>query len=296
MKKRMTHPARVAYVDAIKPRKTASALPEASTMKTLTTFILLLAGIPALASPLFPMASVPDFTDGDGWHIVVGAGLEYETEYDGADDYSTEAEPGLIVQKRKGNQVWFLEGQELGWRGRIDDVWLLQGGLRLEGGREESESEALTGLGDTDDELTAMFEARRAIGGSWNNWVASRVMAGGSDIGWLGVLAAGKTIEAGSPGSAVDVFLFTTFGSDAFINRDFGVTETQAANSGLAATDISGGYRSVGVQAAGRWRIGDSWQLQAEAAYERYSSDIADSPIAVDDYEAEIGLSLLYRF
>ena len=53
---------------------------------------------------------------------------------------------------------------------------------------------------------------------------------------------------------------------------------------------------SAGIQVAGRWRFGDNWQLQAEAGYEKYNSDIADSPIALDDYEAEIGISVLYRF
>ncbi len=265
-------------------------------MRILTTTVLLLICLPAMAAPLFPMASVPDVTDGDGWRIVLGAGFEYESEYDGSDDYGVEAEPGFIVQKRNGDQVWFLEGQELGWRARVSDLWLLQGGLRFEEGREESESDRLSGLGDTDDELMGMVEVRRAIGDSWNNWFASRLMAGGSDIGWLGVLAAGKTVRAGSPGSSVDLFVFSTFASDTFINRDFGVTTEQSATSGYAATDISGGYRSIGVQAAGRWRFGDSWQLQAEAGYERYNSDIANSPIALDDYEAEIGVSLLYRF
>ena len=99
-----------------------------------------------------------------------------------------------------------------------------------------------------------------------------------------------------SPGSAIDVFLFSTFASDTFINRDFGVTAEQSVTSGLASTDLGSGYRSIGIQAAGRLRFGKSWQLQAEAGYEMYNSDIADSPIVVDDYEAEIGLSLLYRF
>jgi outer membrane scaffolding protein for murein synthesis (MipA/OmpV family) len=47
---------------------------------------------------------------------------------------------------------------------------------------------------------------------------------------------------------------------------------------------------------AGRWRIGDNWQLQAEAGYEKYSSEISESPLTLNDYEAEIGISLLYRF
>ena len=265
-------------------------------MKNCIIIASLLLAATAGAETLFPMPSVPDVTSGDGWTIALGAGTEYEAEYDGSDDYGTEFEPSAIIQKRNGNQIWFLEGQELGWRGLVNDRWLLQGGLRFEGGREEDEAPELAGLGDTDDELVAMVEVRRPIGTDWSNWGAARVMAGDSDIGTLGVIAVGHTFAAADPGMGIDVFAFTTFGSSAFINRDFGVDSSQSAGSGLPVTDISGGYRSVGIQAAGRWRFGENWQLQAEAGYEKYSSDIADSPIALDDFEAEIGVSILYRF
>ncbi len=252
-------------------------------------------GAPAAADTLFPMPSVPDITDADGWSFALGAGAEYEAEYDGSDEYGVELEPAVVVQRRQGNHVWFLEGQELGWRGRLNDVWLLQGGLRFEGGREESEAPELAGMGDTDDELVVMFETRRAIG-DWSNWVAGRIMAGGSDIGTLGIIAAGHTFAASRQGMGVDLFAFVTVASSAFINRDFGVSAGQSANSGYRVTDLGGGYRSAGIQAAGRWRFGDRWQLQAEAGIEQYNSDIADSPIALADYEAEVGISLFYRF
>ena len=251
---------------------------------------------PAGADVLFPMPSVPDVTDGDGWAFSIGGGFEYEAEYDGSDEYGAEAEPAFVIQRRSGNQVWFLEGQELGWRGLYADKWMLQGGLRFEGGREESESPALAGLGDVDDELMGMIEVRRALGDDWTNWAAARLMAGGSDIGTLGVVAAGHTFGANERGMGIDVFAFATFGSSEFVNRDFGITALQSANSGLPVTEIDGGYRSFGIQAVGRWRFGDSWQLQAEAGYEQYNSDIADSPIALDDYESEIGLTVIYRF
>ena len=50
-----------------------------------------------------------------------------------------------------------------------------------------------------------MAEVRRAIGNDWTNWGAARLMAGGSDIGWLGVLAAGHTFAAADPGMGVDL-------------------------------------------------------------------------------------------
>ena len=265
-------------------------------MRGLIAVALILMGGTANAETLFPMPSVPDVTDGDGWAFAIGAEVEYGAEYDGSDEYGTEVEPAFLIQRRDGDGMWFLEGPELGWRGRVNDVWLLQGGARFEGGREESESSALRGLGDVDDEIVAMAEVRRALGRDWANWGAARLMAGGSDIGWLAVLAAGRTFGASEAGMGIDLFAFATFGSDEFINRDFGITAEQSAGSGLSETTLDGGYRSLGIQAVGRWRVGDHWQLGVEAGYEKYSSDISDSPIALNDYEAEVGVSILYRF
>ena len=91
-------------------------------MKIVAVLTLTLLGAMASAETLFPMPSVPDVSDEDGWAIGLGAGFEYEAEYDGSDDYDVEAEPAVIVQYRQGNQMWFLEGQELGWRSRLDYI------------------------------------------------------------------------------------------------------------------------------------------------------------------------------
>jgi outer membrane scaffolding protein for murein synthesis (MipA/OmpV family) len=64
----------------------------------------------------------------------------------------------------------------------------------------------------------------------------------------------------------------------------------------LPVTDLDGGFRSVGISAIGRWSMGRRWQFGFEAGYERYSDDISDSPIAQEDYEAEAGVNVLYRF
>ncbi|MEM7283180.1 MAG: MipA/OmpV family protein [Pseudomonadota bacterium] len=258
-------------------------------------FFLATPGV-VFSDPLFPSPSVPDLTTEDGWSFGIGLGLEYETEYDGSDDYGVELDPGAVVQYRNGNQFWFLNGPELGWRSKIADSWLIQAGLRLEGDREESESPALAGLGDVEDEWTLMFEARRGFGTDWSNWLGARVMAGDGDIGVLGVLAAGHFFGANPSGNGVEAFVFATFGSSAFFNRDFGVTTQQSLDSGLPETDLSGGYRSLGIQVVGRWDLATHWQLVAEMGYEKYDNSISDSPIALDDFEAEAGVSVFYRF
>ena len=40
----------------------------------------------------------------------------------------------------------------------------------------------------------------------------------------------------------------------------------------------------------------ENWQIFGEAVYERYSSDIEDSPIARNNYEAEVGVGFIYIF
>jgi outer membrane scaffolding protein for murein synthesis (MipA/OmpV family) len=251
---------------------------------------------PGRAEALVPSPSVPALAEGDGWAVALGAAAEYEAEYDGSDDYGLEADPVVAAHWRRGDDLLFLEGNELGWRGLRAQRWLLQTGLRFEGGRDEDDADELEGLGDTDDELMAMGELRRGFGPDWRNWLAARLMAGDGDIGAIGILAAGHRFVGDRRGDGIEVFAFTTFATSDFINRDFGVTASQSENSGLEETDLDGGFRSVGVTAIGRWSFRERWQLGVEAGFERYSNDIADSPIAQDDYEVEVGVSLTWRF
>jgi hypothetical protein len=88
---------------------------------------------PALAAgptdeALVPLPSVLDFTGGDGWGVALGVSAEYESAYDGADETELEVEPAGAVHYRKGDHLFFWEGFELGWRGRLADVWLVQAG------------------------------------------------------------------------------------------------------------------------------------------------------------------------
>lgn len=250
------------------------------------------------AAALVPLPSVPDFTRGEGWGFALGAGIEYESAYDGSDEYEVEFDPAGALQWRSGDQMVFWEGYQLGWRGRIQDQWLLQTGLRYESGLEPDDSEdgALDGIAERDSHVAVFFEARRSLDEDWRNWVGTFVLGGESDFGWLGVLAAGHRFGQKRDGTGSEVYAFATFGTDSFINKDFGVTASDAASSGLTETDLSGGYRSVGITFVDRRNLTENLQLVLEAGYELYSSSIQDSPIARAEGEAEVGLSLLWRF
>jgi outer membrane protein len=247
---------------------------------------------------LVPLPSVLDFTRGDGWGVALGVGVEYETAYDGSDEYEFEIDPAGAIQWRTGNHLLFWEGMELGWRGRLADVWLVQAGARYEDGLEPDDSEdgALDGIEERDSHLVGFLETRRSIGEDWRNWIAGRVMGGESGFGWLGILAAGHRFGDQLDGSGTEVFIFSTFGTDDFINKDFGISAEDSAASGLAATELDGGYRSTGINLIHRRYITEHIHLIAAAEAELYSSDIGDSPIARDDYEAGLELSVVWHF
>ena len=263
---------------------------------------LLISG-PALAAEptteaLVPLPSVLDFTDGDGWGIALGVSAEYESAYDGADETELEVEPAGAVHYRKGDHLFFWEGMELGWRGRLADVWLVQAGIRNEGGLEPDDSEDgnLDGILPRDSHVVGFLEVRRAVGDDWRNWVAARLMGGPSDFGVLGVVAAGRRFGQQLDGTGTELYGFMTFGNDKFINKDFGVTAADAVGSGLPVTTLSGGYRSTGVQLVHRRHLTRKLHAIAQAGVEFYSSDIGDSPIARSDTEFELSLALVWRF
>lgn len=121
-------------------------------------------------------------------------------------------------------------------------------------------------------------------------------MAGSNDFGILGVLAAGHRFGSQVNGSGSEFFAFVTFGDSAFINKDFGVTPEESLTSGLPATDLSGGYRSIGLTFVDRRYLTPHWHSIIQAGGELYSSDIKDSPISREDFEAEVSAAVVYRF
>lgn len=264
---------------------------------------LSLAAAPALAAgasrpALVPLPSVLDFTKGDGFGVALGLGVEYEGAYDGSDETEFEVEPAGAVHYRKGNHLFFWEGMELGWRARLADVWLVQAGVRNEGGLapDDSRKGRLAGIQPRDSHVVGFLEVRRGFGDDWRNWVGARLMGGPSGFGVLGVLAAGHRFGQQVDGTGTEIYGFLTYGTANFINKDFGVTAADALTSGLPQTTLSGGYRSTGVQLVHRRHLTPKLHAIAQAGVERYSSAIGDSPIARKDHEFELSLALVWRF
>jgi outer membrane scaffolding protein for murein synthesis (MipA/OmpV family) len=246
---------------------------------------------------LVPLPSVEDFTKGnDGWSFGLGLGVEYESAYEGSDEFGFEVDPAGAVQWRNGNDIFFWAGEALGWRGLRSDTWLFEAAVGFDEGREESASDdgRLDGLGDGEESAELILKARRAFDANWRYWLDGRVVT--SDNGSLGLLGIGRRFGVQNDGTGHEIAIALVFHDSDYANKGFGINAKQSAASGLKETKVNGGFRSVGVNYNYRQYINENWQIFGEAVYEGYSGDIKDSPIARNNYEAEVGVGFIYAF
>lgn len=246
---------------------------------------------------LVPLPSLDDFTQGkDGWAVGLGLGIEYETAYEGSDEFGLELQPAGSVQWRSGDNIFFFAGEAIGWRGLRDDRWLFEVLASFEEGREESASDKgwLNGLGDQEESFEWVFQSRYAFTEDWRYWLVGRVVSG--DDGNLGLFGVGRRFGNQLDGTGSEVNIVAVFHDSAYANKGFGINEAQAVASGYPYTQVSSGVRSVGIDYSYRHNINDRWQIFGEALFEYYSSDVRSSPIARSNYETEIGIGFIYLF
>lgn len=248
-------------------------------------------------SALVPLPSVDDFSKGqDGWSFGLGLGIEYETAYEGSDEFGFEVEPAGGLQWRRGNDVFFWVGEAIGWRGLRADTWLLEALIGFDEGRAENDSKKgyLDGLGESDEGFELVLQARRAFDADWRHWLVGRVVTGGN--GHLGLFGVGRRFGEKFDGSGSEINIVAVFHNSEYANKDFGITAEQSVASGLAETHIGGGLRSIGIDYNYRHYVNDNWQIYGEALYEHFSSDVRKSPIARGNFEAEVGIGFIYVF
>ena len=96
--------------------------------------------------------------DERGWDFFIGAGVERSAEYEGSDKYKTSAFPGF---QAVWNDRFLISPGGIGAFLVQEENYSLFAGLGYGGGRKESDSTYLRGLGDIED--GAVFSLGRAV-------------------------------------------------------------------------------------------------------------------------------------
>lgn len=168
--------------------------------------------------------------------------------------------------------------------------------MGFDDGREESDSSDgdLNGLGNQDEGSEVVLQFRRDLSDEWRNWIDGRMVFGPN--GNLGLIGYGHRFGTQTDGTGSEIAIVAVFHDSDQANGEFGVNAAQSAASSLPTTSLGSGFRSIGVNYNYRYNINQNWQLFGEALYEHYGDDIADSPVSRNDYEAEIGIGVIYVF
>jgi outer membrane scaffolding protein for murein synthesis (MipA/OmpV family) len=230
------------------------------------------------------------------WRITVGTGAELEPVYQGA--RASRVFGGPVINIRYKDIAFFSLGEGLGvnfLRGRYYRVGVSIG-YDL-GRRVPDDDPNLHGLGDIslapsvklfgsyvlskDFPLVIQADVREIIGG-----------AGGT----LGDLEAYMPL----PGSSRKFVMFLgpsiTWASHHYVQKVFGVTQTQSLASGDPIFNVHGGANSVGLGFSATAFITERWLLNMDAAISRLLGSAAESPITEARMQNAIALSLNYRF
>ncbi|MFN8845696.1 MAG: MipA/OmpV family protein [Bdellovibrionales bacterium] len=225
----------------------------------------------------------------------LGVGIEHGGKADASKNYETEVDPIAMLHFSTNTTQFFIEGVENGIRQFVNDRFLVSIAARYEYGRQESDDpELLRGLGDIKDEWMGVIEARYSLVGDYDIWIGGRSMVGDRDIGQLNIAVVGLGAPRMSEKVDFELLVWSTWGSSAFLDRDFGVTAAQSAASGYAPYSAKSGHRALGAAIFTRADLNERWKVLSEINYESYNSRLRSSPLVKrgrsSEYEANVSV------
>ena len=225
------------------------------------------------------------------WDITLGAGASVVPEYEGSDEFTVRPLPQVDIVWR--DRVFLNMQRGLGVYALNGPSWRLGGSIGFDPGRDEDDSDHLTGLGDVDAAAQAQLFGAYRLGAFSLSLDLAQDLGGAEGlviepgVTFLHPLTETLTLAAG---------VSATWASDDHMAAYFGVTGPQARRSGYARYQAEAGFKRVDATLALNWRFTESWSARAFVGVGQLMGDAADSPITKDEVQPSAGLFLAYTF
>lgn len=222
-----------------------------------------LAGAAFLAGPAAADGSAP------GIEFELGGGGVVAPRYEGASDYLLSPYPTFRLKRLtlpNGFQIGGGDGMGLSF----------YPSFTFRGERKAADNPELAGLDDVD----SAVELGAGVGYATPYWkVFAEVRRGFSGHeGYVGEIGA-DLVAYPTDRLSVSVGPRASFADGAYMDTYFGVSASEAQNSGLTEFDAGAGFKSIGVEASARYALLDAWAVESSAGYNRLVGDAADSPV-----------------
>ena len=235
--------------------------------------------------------NVPD------WRIVTGLAAEDEPVYLGA--RATRVFGGPVINVRYRDEAFFSVGEGLGYNFLHGRYYRVGISIGYDSGRREADDYAhLRGLGNISVAPAVKLFASYVVSKDFPMVIQTdvrQIVLGGAD-GTTGTLEAYMPL----PGSSKTFVMFLgpsiTWANASFLQKNFGVTQSQSLASGDPIFNVHGGTNSVGLGFSATKFITQHWLLNADAAYSRLRGSAAESPVTEAKVQKALALSLDYHW
>jgi len=264
------------------------------------TIIVLLAllalPLPLMAQDGLAAKSAPEAKN--EWDVSLGAGAALVPTFEGSDRYHVMPVPLVSITYK---DMISLNANGLSAYWRTGDL-RIGAGLTYNPGRTDSKDDGLFGNGD--DRLRGMGDIDAALGlkafASYRLWMLDLSAAATK---YTGNDNDGVVVDLGLalPYKLTDKLTLTPHAGATWANKDymqtfFGVTSTQAVNSGFARYDAGAGFKDIRAGIDANYRFDEHWFLNVRTDVKRLIGDAADSPISFSDNGVTTAAMVGYRF
>lgn len=213
-------------------------------------------------------------------NIRIGLGPVITPAYEGSDDYKIKAAPLLSFRYKDlvqvdNNQIRVnVFGSKNLFRTENFKAGPL---LKLDFGRDETDSPDLLGLGDVGTSLELGVFGQYTAGPMRARLrVQKDILSGHSGMRIIGDL--GVAIYR-SEKVAVTGNLSSTWTDGSYMESFFGITAAQALASGLTAFTATSGLKDISLAFGANYAVSDSWALVGNAGVSKLLGDAKNSPI-----------------
>lgn len=238
------------------------------------------------------------------WEGAVGLSAGYSPAYLGADDYNLKLRPAFFLRygrftvtngagfvTRRADQVERGLGADLVLK---DTVKLTLAG-RVDGGRDESDSPALHGMGDIDATIRARLSASWRPTPLWLLNAAFSIDALGRGQGTLGEVSFARQVPL-SPSTLWSWGGSVSMGDKSYMQAWYGVTPAQAKTSGYAVYTPGAALRDVALSTGIRSDFARDWVGFVNIGVSQSLSAVKDSPLTSAPLGWGISTGLAWRF
>jgi MipA family protein len=253
---------------------------------------------PESPTPPAPQPSKPDIEG------AIGPMFTFRPEFQGAARSAIETTPGIFLRWGRftlTNASGFVTRRDDDvMRGLAADLvrserWRVNLSLRLDRGRSNSDSAALTGLQSVQRTVRGRLLVSRALDDGWTVSLGTSTDLLGRGGGTLLDLGLGKAFPL-APKATWSIGIALTAADRRYMDAYFGVTPQQAATTAYAAYSPGAGWRDASVGIGARSEFGRRWIGYVGLSRSELLGPARASPLSAQDSSWAINGGIAWRF